>query len=700
MFFYQRFLEEVLRQFLRPFLVLSFASFWVSAQEASVELDIFSDQLASQLQAVSYQQELMLHGFSLGASLPAESLSLQRFDVFEDGARVFVHGDEGTDIVAPPRHQYFRGEVDGLDGSRAFVSVREDGRVSGIVGFEGRYWRLEPPATRQPGQPLLSEIDLSAADMPADHPGFSCASDQLPDVDAFDRHIEPLRQAPPRFTGLRGGDATYYASIGLATDYELFQRFNDVNAMMTYIADLFAYISAIYEAEVDTHLVIADTDIWTTDNDPWQSTSAGCQLSEFARYWNNTHPDRPRTIGHFLSGKNAGGGVAWVGVLCSGSWSSDPNPNCPELGTQRDRFGGPYGVSSGISNRFNVDNPVMVWDIMVVAHEIGHNFNSGHTHCYKGIGGSDEPVDKCATGGGSCHTGETELPCDTPGAGCATIMSYCHGQSGGIRNVSPTFGRNHGFGVLPDRVPDRMNAHVIARAANNPDCLPQACFAPTITRQPTSTSACVADTVVFSVEHSFGSRYQWRKDGQDLSGETNASLQLSIADNQQAGSYTCVVSNDCSSTQSEAAVLTLDAGFGAEIQPGAWIVQGLEPVSLQADISCSRPDVTWTWQDGATGNVLAQNVVNFTMPFRYEETTTVHLRVQDHQSNEIVRDMIVVRAPQDRNFDDLNGDGCNTLDDLRFLSQWWRTQRSDANGDNIIDVRDFLYLNVDQTTCD
>ncbi|CAM2009800.1 M12 family metallo-peptidase [Acanthopleuribacter pedis] len=689
-----------MQRILRVFLVLfPCVLTGLLAQNDAVELDVYSPELASQLQAVPYQQELMVHGLTLGASFAAESLSLRRFDVFEDGARVFVHGDQGTEIVAPPRHHYFRGEIQGLTGSRAFLSVREDGRVSGLVGHEGRYYRLEPPATRQPGEPVLAEIDLSAAPLPEEHGGFSCAADQLPDPADLDPEPAKQFQHPPaRFSGIRGGNATYYASVGLATDYELFQKFDDVNHMMTYISDLFAYISAIYEAEVDTHLVIADTDVWTTANDPWQSTSTGCQLSEFGRYWSRNRADRPRTIAHFLSGKNSGGGVAWVGVLCRGPWMSNPNSSCPELGTERDLFGGPYGVSAGISDRFNVDNPVIVWDITVVAHEIGHNFNSGHTHCYGGIGGSEEPVDKCA-GAGDCHDGPNELPCGTAGGGCGTIMSYCHIRGGGIRNIAPTFGMNHGFGVLPDRVPERMNAHVINRAANNPDCLPQACFSPSIDQSPVSTSACVGDTVELSVSQSFGSRYQWRRNGQTLAGQTNANLVLNVSGSETAGSYTCVVTNDCASVESDAAVVTLDPAFAAEIRQGTHIVQGLRPVRLDGAISCNR-EVSWTWQDVATGNVLGRDTLAFTMPFRYEETTSVQLRVQDVQTNAVVRAFIEVLVPSDTAFEDLNGDGCNTVADLRFLSQWWRTQRADANGDNFIDVRDFLYLNLDESTCE
>ena len=63
-----------------------------------------------------------------------------------------------------------------------------------------------------------------------------------------------------------------------------------------------------------------------------------------------------------MSGKNVGGGIAYVGSLSS-----------PTIA---------YGVSAGLSGTFNASNPQDIWDSIVVAHEIGHAFGSSHTHTY------------------------------------------------------------------------------------------------------------------------------------------------------------------------------------------------------------------------------------------------------------------------------------------------------------------------------
>jgi hypothetical protein len=160
-----------------------------------------------------------------------------------------------------------------------------------------------------------------------------------------------------------------------------------------------------------------------------------------------------RTVAHFLSGKNTGCGIAYLGVLCNRTYG--------------------YGVSGSLAGNFNIDNPSVVWDILVVSHEIGHNFNSPHTHCYGGIDGVADPVDPCYASESGCYAGTAQLPggCGGSGQGCGTIMSYCHLRSGGYGNITMTFGLGHPYGVAPDRVPDRMSAYVAARAASNPGCL-------------------------------------------------------------------------------------------------------------------------------------------------------------------------------------------------------------------------------------
>jgi len=98
---------------------------------------------------------------------------------------------------------------------------------------------------------------------------------------------------------------------------------------------------------------------------------------------------------HSLSTRSLGGGIAYLGGLYSPQY-----------------YG--YGVSGSLRGNFNK------WDLVVVAHELGHNFGAEHTH---------EMTPQVDTCGNSC-------PADASGA---TIMSYCHLCSGGLNNIDFVF---------------------------------------------------------------------------------------------------------------------------------------------------------------------------------------------------------------------------------------------------------------------
>jgi hypothetical protein len=88
-----------------------------------------------------------------------------------------------------------------------------------------------------------------------------------------------------------------------------------------------------------------------------------------------------------------------------------------------------------------------------------------------------------------CHDGAEQLPC-TGQSGCGTLMSYCHLLDPGLSNIALTFGSEDHPGYDSDRVPDRMQAHVVSRAASNLGCLiPQL----TITKQGNGTGTVTSN---------------------------------------------------------------------------------------------------------------------------------------------------------------------------------------------------------------
>ena len=416
-------------------------------------------------------------------------LELRRFRVFAPLARIVLHTDAGEQLLPLPANIYLRGKIVGDPRSRVVISLLASGEIRGLVTTTGHSWLLGAAAgetllrTRAvageregPGGSFRCEVDeLGAA---AYRAGDDAASAALADLLTPAAWSAPA--APALLSGARAAfDHTVLVAIETDNEFLNLAAFGGNPATATtYIADLVAYASSIYVDETQTSWALGEVSLWQTA-DPWVQTASACGLLDFGRYWNNNHPGITRTIAHFLSGKTVFAGTAWIGVLCSGPITIDAAliaTGCTPPLTGVSNWGGGYGYTSGILGNFDLDHPTVLWDIQAFSHEIGHNFNSGHTHCYQNVGGNAAAIDPCYAGqcgSTGCYCGGATQPAGCPGSGqgCGTIMSYCHLLSGGNANLTMTLGLGHPYGVQPERVPTRMRDHVLSRAAANPSCL-------------------------------------------------------------------------------------------------------------------------------------------------------------------------------------------------------------------------------------
>lgn len=444
------------------------------AQQANLRPD--STNFWEKALSVSLGGDLVIDEVALEASAPAQTMVLQRFALFSSDAQIRVHAREGDHLLPIPKNAYFQGRIQGNPSARVFLSVLERGIIRGIISDRGRFWIAA--GGEGSGGPIqgMAVVEVDAADLAFLARPMQCESDFL----AGDRlpipSQEKVAQTKHKTKDASYTGAAYNARIAIETDFQYYQKFNDETAASDYAADLIAYTSTIYSAEVNTSLTISHISIWTSASDPWVESSTVCGLFEFGRYWNNNRTGVDRTLAHFLSGKNNGGGVAWVGVLCNPAFNFNHQGSCPGLSPQTSNYGGDYGYSGDLDANFDINNPSVVWDLVVVSHEIGHNFNSPHTHCYQNIGGNAAAIDQCHSGQcgqAGCYCGGTSLPCGSPGTGCGTIMSYCHLLSGGISNISMTLGTGHPQGIAPERVAQRMSAAVVSANQSSPSCLPE-----------------------------------------------------------------------------------------------------------------------------------------------------------------------------------------------------------------------------------
>jgi len=436
----------------------------------------------------------------------AADLDLERFTVFEPGA-VFAEGDR----AAPePDTVLLRGRLAHRPDSRVFLGLASTG-VNGFILDAGRTWLVAspPPALDDPTLPIaIYEADrlpdaILNVSIPACGGAFSVPHEHA--------HAEASSGDAPETLPCRT------VRVAIETDYELRQHMGSTTAVQNYVTTLMGAISEIYQREVNTVFTIPYLRTWNENTDPYTSTTVDNRLTEFRAHWNAQMGSVSRTIAHFITGIRSGsGGVAWVGSFC-GSYA--------------------YGCSGHINGSFPyplVHNHSNNWDLVVVSHEIGHNFNAPHTHSMT------PQIDGC--GSGNCANAAT----------LGTIMSYCHTCSGGIRNIALNLHQR----IIDERILpylDGLSASCVARV--DP---------PVIAAHPISLVRRAGQSATFNAAASgSGNTLQWRRNtvaltnGGRISGAMSTTLQIQNLTVADSGAYDMVATNSCGSATTDTAALTV-----------------------------------------------------------------------------------------------------------------------------------------------
>src|ERR1051325_4600893 len=342
-------------------------------------------------------------------------LELEPLDILAPGASVTYTDGSGRHAFTADVSLY-KGHVAGDPASWVVLSMGASG-VLGLVERDGRRFTLSPTqrmSTHAPGglgvHAFAPEGSLAEAAS-----RFECGINAdnerqyMPHVtgrDGLDRGLTTTPEAPqlnsPRFTFNVAGDC----------DFEIYSsKFaGDLNAATSYILTVLGTVNLIYERDLEATLKFPFVNLWTTAADPYSATTTQAELTEFQNYWNANMGGVSRNVAHLISGRPLGGGIAFIDGLCTGPG---------------------YGLSA-IDCAYTYPTATTTWDVEVIAHELGHNFGSYHTHscswAAQGFLPAHTLIDSCQASEGSCATYTNHLPPDK-----GTIMSYCH-LIGGVAN--------------------------------------------------------------------------------------------------------------------------------------------------------------------------------------------------------------------------------------------------------------------------
>lgn len=120
---------------------------------------------------------------------------------------------------------------------------------------------------------------------------------------------------------------------------------------------------------------------------------------------------------------------------------------------------------------------------------------------------------------------------------------------------------------------------------------------PAISTQPGEQSVCNAAAASFTVVATGDNlTYQWRKDTNDITGATLATLNIASATATDAGSYDCVVTNSCGSVTTNAVTLSVGTGVTIDTQPSA--ISGCLSSDASLTVAASGAGLTYQWRKG------------------------------------------------------------------------------------------------------
>jgi len=321
--------------------------------------------------------------FAVDLTLPLSydekiTLNMEEFNVLSSD---FILRSSAGDTLDYQKGIYYRGTIKGYEGF-CTVSFFDD-HIAGIISIKGMGdFNLGVDKNRNSDDYVI----FNDRDLKRDY-SFECHNPS-PEPGTL-MNIEEAT-----------GDARYTdcVKVYIEGDYALYQDKGGVDEASDYITAVFAEVATLYDVE-DIGIEISEIMIWETQ-DGYSTSSSGAALDQFI----DNNPDFNGDLAQlFALGGNGTGGLAYVNQLCGSL---------------------PYAYEN-ISASYNT-YPDYSWTVEVIAHEMGHNFGSEHTHeCI--WNGNGTQIDDCGPESGNpAWNDDCYDPNDPILPSSGTVMSYCH----------------------------------------------------------------------------------------------------------------------------------------------------------------------------------------------------------------------------------------------------------------------------------
>jgi|GEM_PF-511459 len=338
------------------------------------------------------------------------TLHLNRFSVLSPTGVLFEGGRGGDRAVVPDKQLFFRGTVEGVEGSFVYLAVFP-GFVSGFIevpraGSDLPQRIMIAPDNLDNPVPTMIVFDETDAPTPGTPP-LCGVEDPFAQFNLHTAELESVRrEAAEReakgYSRSLQSEPHLVAQIAIECDDDFFRvHSSNLARAANYALAIMGAASSVYQRDIGIELQVPFLRVWTTNENPYPGPKDGDLLDQLRDNWEKNMQSVQHTSTVLMTSYR--GGLAWVGAMC-----------------------GNYGYAmTGPGGNFNFPANSYVWDIDVTSHELGHNFGSPHTHsCFWA-----PAVDSCYDAEGGC------FPATNPHPG--TIMSYCHLNAGTVLKFHP-----------------------------------------------------------------------------------------------------------------------------------------------------------------------------------------------------------------------------------------------------------------------
>lgn len=330
------------------------------------------------------------------------TLKLKEVNLFSREVRILRSSQKDRPIRSL-NARYFWGVVKDQSNSIVSFSVLEN-EIMAFISYAGKNYTLGAIENDADNTHVIyQDSDLKVLN------DFICH---------FNAEIHAI--APDDPTHSRSADSLNCVNVYVEVEKDIHDDKGSVSAASEYVLGAFSQVFILYANE-NINARVSEILVWDTPS-PYDGPSSGDYLTQFRDELNgNFNGD----IAHLVAYAASGGVAYLIQDICNNKY---------------------WNVAfSSISSSYQ-NFPNYSWTVMVLAHEMGHNLGSRHTHnCYWNGQGNDA-IDGCGPQAGYSEGCDGPIPSDG-----GTIMSYCH-LIGGV-GINPS----EGFGPQPG---DHMRNHV------------------------------------------------------------------------------------------------------------------------------------------------------------------------------------------------------------------------------------------------